>query len=120
MKVSAIGPTDVFPAGGPLSTSARLLFSLQRISLCRWTISNGLLGADGCGIYLAPCLLLIDLELERELYVGELSKFKDAILPIVAAIDGMSAPALIHFCFNAGTPTQSGIGIKWKWNVPVW
>jgi len=60
---------------------------------------------------MAVFFLLIGLELERELYVGELSNFKNALLPIVAAIGGMAAPALIHFLLNAGTPTQAGIGI---------
>lgn len=60
---------------------------------------------------MAIFFLLIGLELERELYIGELSNFKDALLPIVAAIGGMVAPALIHFSLNEGTPTQTGIGI---------
>ena len=60
---------------------------------------------------MAIFFLLIGLELERELYVGELSDFKNALLPIFAAIGGMVVPALIHFLFNAGTPTQVGIGI---------
>ncbi|HTE15767.1 MAG TPA: Na+/H+ antiporter NhaA [Burkholderiales bacterium] len=60
---------------------------------------------------MAIFFLLIGLELERELYIGELSNFKNALLPIVAAIGGMIAPALIHFSFNAGTPTQAGFGI---------
>ena len=58
--------------------------------------------------------LLIGLELERELYVGELSNFKNALLPIVAATGGMVVPALIHFSLNAGTPTQAGISIRWR------
>ncbi len=60
---------------------------------------------------MAIFFLLIGLELERELYVGELSNFKDALLPIMAATGGMIAPALIHFSLNAGSPTQAGIGI---------
>lgn len=55
--------------------------------------------------------LLIGLELEREVYIGELSKIKDAILPISGALGGMLIPALIYFAFNAGTPTEHGIGI---------
>jgi Na+:H+ antiporter, NhaA family len=55
--------------------------------------------------------LLIGLELERELYAGELSNIKNALLPIFAAIGGLALPAGIHFAFNAGTPTQAGIGI---------
>lgn len=55
--------------------------------------------------------LMVGLEIERELYAGELSSVKNASLPVVAAIGGMAIPALFHFLFNAGTPTQSGFGI---------
>jgi NhaA family Na+:H+ antiporter len=60
---------------------------------------------------MAVFFLLIGLELERELYVGELSNLKNALLPIFAALGGMIAPALIHLSLNAGTPTNVGIGI---------
>ncbi len=60
---------------------------------------------------MAIFFLFIGLELERELYVGELSDFRNALLPIVAALGGIGAPALIHFAFNAGSPQQPGIGI---------
>jgi NhaA family Na+:H+ antiporter len=71
------------------------------LSLSHW-INDGLM---------AIFFLLIGLELERELYVGELSSFRNALLPVVAAFGGMAAPALIHFVFNTGLPTQAGIGI---------
>jgi Na+:H+ antiporter, NhaA family len=60
---------------------------------------------------MAVFFLLIGLELERELYVGELSDFRNALLPIIAAVGGLSLPALIHFSINAGTPAQPGFGI---------
>lgn len=60
---------------------------------------------------MAIFFLLIGLELERELYSGELSNFKNALLPIFAAFGGIVVPALIHYSLNAGTPTQAGIGI---------
>ncbi|MCC6070470.1 Na+/H+ antiporter NhaA [Massilia sp. GCM10020059] len=60
---------------------------------------------------MAVFFLLIGLELERELYNGELSSLKNALLPIFAAAGGVAVPALIHFGLNAGSPTQSGIGI---------
>ena len=60
---------------------------------------------------MAVFFLLIGLELERELYSGELSNLKNALLPIFAAIGGIVTPALIHFTLNAGTPTQAGLGI---------
>ncbi|CAM3605418.1 Na+/H+ antiporter NhaA [Flavobacterium saliperosum S13] len=55
--------------------------------------------------------LLIGLELEREVYIGELSKLRNALLPIIAALGGMLVPAGIYMIFNHGTPTQSGAGI---------
>lgn len=55
--------------------------------------------------------LLIGLELEREVYIGELSNIKKAFLPIIAAAGGMLVPAGIYMFFNYGTPTQSGAGI---------
>lgn len=60
---------------------------------------------------MAIFFLLIGLELKRELLVGELSNFKTALLPMVAALGGVVVPALIHFSLNSGTPTQAGIGI---------
>ncbi|HEU4469762.1 MAG TPA: Na+/H+ antiporter NhaA [Flavisolibacter sp.] len=55
--------------------------------------------------------LLVGLEIERELYKGELADIRNAVLPIAAALGGMAVPALIHFAFNAGTASQSGFGI---------
>jgi NhaA family Na+:H+ antiporter len=60
---------------------------------------------------MAIFFLLIGLELERELYNGELSNFKNALLPIVAALGGSMVPALIHLALNAGTETHAGAGI---------
>lgn len=55
--------------------------------------------------------LLIGLELEREIYIGELSSLKNASLPIFAALGGMVVPAGLFLHFNFGTQTQAGAGI---------
>jgi Na+:H+ antiporter, NhaA family len=55
--------------------------------------------------------LLIGLELEREIYLGELSNIKDALLPIFAAIGGMLLPAGLFLLLTYGTEGQTGIGI---------
>jgi NhaA family Na+:H+ antiporter len=60
---------------------------------------------------MAIFFLLVGLEIEREIYIGELSKLKQAVLPIVAALGGMLVPAGVHLLFNSGTPTASGAGI---------
>lgn len=61
--------------------------------------------------FMAVFFLLIGLELEREIYQGELSDLGSASLPIIAAVGGMLVPAGIHLALNAGTATQSGAGI---------
>jgi NhaA family Na+:H+ antiporter len=55
--------------------------------------------------------LLVGLEIEREIYIGELSSFRNASLPVFAAIGGMIIPAVCHYILNEGTNTQSGFGI---------
>ncbi|MBL8399001.1 MAG: Na+/H+ antiporter NhaA, partial [Candidatus Accumulibacter sp.] len=75
--------------------------TIAQMTLEHW-VNDGLM---------AIFFLLIGLELERELYVGELANIRSALLPIVAAIGGMATPAFLHWLLNGGTPTQPGIGI---------
>ena len=60
---------------------------------------------------MAVFFLLIGLELEREIYAGELSTVRNAVLPMMAALGGMIVPAGFFLIFNFGAPTQSGAGI---------
>lgn len=60
---------------------------------------------------MAIFFLLIGLEIERELYIGELSDRKSASLPIFAAVGGMAVPALVYFLINLGSDSVRGIGI---------
>ncbi|GHN02976.1 Na(+)/H(+) antiporter NhaA [Cytophagales bacterium WSM2-2] len=55
--------------------------------------------------------LQVGLEIEREIYAGELNNFKKSLLPVLAALGGMLVPAIIHFSFNQGTASQNGYGI---------
>jgi len=70
-------------------------------SLVHW-INDGLM---------AIFFLLIGLELEREIYQGELTDLKSATLPILAATGGIIVPAGLFFLLNYGTATQAGTGI---------
>ncbi len=106
-------------------SSGILLIICTVVSL---VITNSILGTNYLGFWhtyvgglsiehwvndalMAVFFLFIGLELERELYVGELSDFRNALLPIIAAVGGLCLPALIHFILNQGTPTQAGLGI---------
>ena len=90
-------------ANSPLSGEYLGLWSAQwgGLTIEHW-INDGLM---------AVFFLLIGLELEREIYNGELSDLRSALLPIFAAVGGVGVPALIHYLLNSGTPTQPGIGI---------
>ena len=53
----------------------------------------------------------IGLEIKREILVGELSSFRQALLPIVAAIGGMGIPVLIFFIIGHGSDYIDGAAI---------
>ena len=73
----------------------------QGHSITHW-INDGLM---------AIFFLLIGLELEREVYIGELSNLKKALFPVISAVGGVLVPAIIFLIYNHGTTTQSGAGI---------
>lgn len=60
---------------------------------------------------MAIFFLLVGLEIKRELVEGELSSFKNASLPIFAAMGGMLVPAIIYAILNYGTTYSNGWGI---------
>ena len=70
-------------------------------SLHHW-INDGLM---------AVFFFVVGLELKREFLVGELSSLRDAALPVIAALGGMLAPALIYHQFNQTGPAADGWGI---------
>lgn len=53
----------------------------------------------------------IGLEIKREVLVGELSSFRQALLPIVAAIGGMIVPVVIFSILAKGTDYTGGAAI---------
>lgn len=60
---------------------------------------------------MAIFFLLIGLELEREVYNGELSNLKNALLPMMAALGGMVLPVIVYSVFNLKDGNLSGAGI---------
>ncbi len=60
---------------------------------------------------MAVFFFVVGLEIKREIVIGELSSFRKAVVPIMAAVGGMAVPALIYLAFNAGQPSARGWGI---------
>lgn len=62
---------------------------------------------------MAVFFLLVGLEIKREVLDGQLSRPSRVVLPGLAALGGVAAPALIYLAFNASAPdTRSG------WAIP--
>jgi Na+:H+ antiporter, NhaA family len=56
---------------------------------------------------------LVGLEIKRELLIGELSTFRQAAFPFIAAIGGSVVPAVIYIALNKG-----GVGAN-GWGIPM-
>ncbi len=76
--------------------------SLLSMSVAAW-FSEGLL---------AIFFLLVGLEIRREMTAGELSDPRAAILPVLAALGGVLAPAAIYLSLNSGAAARG-------WSVPT-
>lgn len=60
---------------------------------------------------MAIFFFVVGLEIKRELLVGELASIRQAALPILSAVGGLVAPALIYATLNANTEGAAGWGI---------
>ncbi|GAA1019711.1 MULTISPECIES: Na+/H+ antiporter NhaA [Amycolatopsis] len=63
---------------------------------------------------LALFFFVAGLELKRELVVGELSRWRQAVLPVIAAVGGMVVPAVVALSIAWGTPE-----VDRAWAIPV-
>lgn len=94
---------SLYLANSPIQTEYISFWSTEfaHHSITHW-INDGLM---------AIFFLLIGLELEREIYHGELSSIKNAALPLFGALGGMLVPAGLFLLLNFGSATQNGAGI---------
>lgn len=105
------------------SFSGALLLTLTFIAVVwensQWASSYDYLTGSGLKFWVNDGLmsvffLLVGLEIKREIWVGELSSFKKAALPILVALGGMIVPGLIFIAVNH----HSSAYLK-AWAVPV-
>jgi NhaA family Na+:H+ antiporter len=62
---------------------------------------------------MAVFFFVVGLEIKREILVGELSKPRQALFPIVAAFGGMAVPAILFTVFNLNGTGANG------WAIPM-
>ncbi|MEN8177293.1 MAG: Na+/H+ antiporter NhaA [Pseudomonadota bacterium] len=98
-------------ANGPLSEAYKhIVHTYISIGVGEWALKMTLHHWINDGL-MALFFFVVGLELKREFLVGELTKPRNAILPIAAAIGGMVVPALIYFAINPNGDAALGWGI---------
>ena len=90
----------------------RLLATRMGVFVGGWDLAKPALLWINDGL-MAVFFLLVGLELKRELRTGQLASRDAVVAPLVAALGGMAAPALIYMAFNLGGPGQHG------WAIPA-
>ncbi len=80
------------------------------LSFDTFVVSNNLHHWVNDGL-MAIFFFVVGLELKREMIAGELSRPKNAILPLMAALGGMIFPAAIYLIFNHDSAAVGGWGI---------
>lgn len=60
---------------------------------------------------MALFFFVVGLEIKRQFVDGELRRFRQAVLPLTAAVGGMAVPALIYVAFNLRDGSLRGWGI---------
>lgn len=60
---------------------------------------------------MAIFFLYVGLEIKHEILYGNLSSFKKASFPIIAAVGGVLVPAIIYLVVNSNTKFSNGIGV---------
>jgi NhaA family Na+:H+ antiporter len=100
-------------ANSPWATSYRSFFSTTvSIGIGDMTVTGDLVFWINEGL-MALFFLVAGLEIKRELTTGELRRARAALLPVVAAVAGMAAPALLYVAIVQGGPGADG------WAIPM-
>jgi len=84
-------------ANSPLAGAVAAFWRLPcEIKVGGWSLRKDLLHVVNDGL-MTIFFFIVGLEIKREMVHGELRELRKAALPIIAAIGGMAAPALVYF-----------------------
>ncbi len=98
-------------ANSPWNSSYEELWTTElSIRIADAEISEDLRGWVNDGL-MTFFFFVIGLEIRRELDLGELRDRRRVAVPVLAAIGGMTVPALIYLSINAGTDAVQGWGV---------
>ena len=98
-------------ANSPWNSSYEELWTTElSIRIADAEISEDLRGWVNDGL-MTLFFFVIGLEIRRELDLGELRDRRRVAVPVLAAIGGMTVPALIYLSINAGTDAVQGWGV---------
>lgn len=110
--ILAVAASLAFANYGPLQHISKLWEQPLRVGFENFNLEMTIHAWINDGL-MTLFFLLVGLELKRELIVGELSSFKDAALPIIAALGGMIVPAIIYLAINPHGSAARG------WGIPI-
>ncbi len=101
----------LYLANSPYEEAYKHFFHTEiGFSIGEWKVYHSLHHWINDGL-MAIFFFVVGLEIKREFLTGELSEMRFAILPILAAVGGMVAPALIYLAINYNEVGQAGWGI---------
>jgi NhaA family Na+:H+ antiporter len=85
-----------------------------RVGIGRWEIDESLVHWINDGL-MTIFFFVVGLEIKREIVDGELNDPRKAALPLMAALGGMIAPAVLYLMLISGEASgRSGWGIEAK------
>jgi len=114
IALMAAALAGLFAVNSPLAGQyEKLLSSYMTVEFAGYGVDKPLLLWINDGL-MALFFLLVGLEIKREIIEGQLASRAQASLPLIAALGGLAAPALIYYSINSSNPFDAR-----GWAIPA-